>query len=83
MTENNSLDSIPESALAVYKRNNEFSKYCANLDLIAAWYNKICLTVLEVEYPLIKDQLDVINIQLKQAEDQLNWNSKGLYKLES
>ncbi|XP_047143157.1 dynein beta chain, ciliary isoform X1 [Hydra vulgaris] len=80
MTENTALDSIPECALAVFERNNEFNKYCANLDLIVAWYNKVCLTVLDVEYPLIKNQLDVIDRQLKEAEDKLNWNSQGIWE---
>ena len=75
--ENETLEDIPESATTVFARNEEFHKYCANLDLIVAWYNKIRQTVLDVEFPLIEDQLKTIDSQLQQAEKMLNWNSPG------
>lgn len=37
------------------------------------WYNKLKLTVLEVELPLIKTELDAIDLQLKTAETSLTW----------
>lgn len=77
MAENESLESIPDSATKVFSRNEEFHRYCANLDLIVAWYNKIRSTVLDVEYPLIECQLMNIDEQLKRAENDLNWNSDG------
>ena len=80
--DNESLETIPESATAVYSRNEEFHKYCANLDLIVAWYNKVRQTVLEVEYPLIEGQLQSIDSQLERAEKDLYWNSQGRIILE-
>lgn len=77
--ENDTLESIPETATSVFARNEEFHKYCANLDLIVAWYNKIRSTLLDVEFPLVEDRLKNIDEHLKKAENQLNWNSSGKY----
>ena len=79
--ENETLEVIPDSATTVYARNEEFHKYCANLDLTVSWYNKIRQTVLEVEHPLIDGQLKTIDEQLEQAEHTLNWNSEGLSEM--
>ena len=76
-SESESVESIPESATSVFARNEEFHKYCANLDLTVAWYNQIRETVLEVEFPLIENQLKEIDEQLEQAERSLTWNSPG------
>ena len=38
-------------------------------------YNKVRRTVLEVEYPLIEDQLNDIDSELKKGEETLKWNS--------
>ena len=81
--ESESVESIPDSATGVFARNEEFHKYCANLDLTVAWYNQIRETVLEVEYPLIEGQLKEIDEQLEQAEKSLTWNSPGSVLLSS
>lgn len=78
--ENETLDSIPESATSIYARNEEFQKYCANLDLIVAWYNKIRRIILPVEYPLVEQQLIEVDAQLKQAESTLDWNCQGIWE---
>lgn len=39
------------------------------------WYNTVKKTVLEVEYPLIKDDMAAIDEQLKEAEERYTWNS--------
>ena len=79
--QNETLESIPESATAIYSRNETFHKYCANLDLTVAWYNEVRETLLEVEYPLVETQLKEIDAQLEQAEKTLNWNSDGKYTI--
>lgn len=56
-------------------------KFCANLDLTVAWYNKVRETLLDVEFPLVEGQLQNIDNQLEQAEKSLNWNSDGKYSL--
>lgn len=61
----------------MYSRNETFHKFCANLDLTVAWYNKVRETLLDVEFPLVEGQLLNIDNQLEQAEKSLNWNSDG------
>lgn len=76
--QNETLESIPESATNIYSRNETFHKFLSNLDLIVAWYNKVRETLLDVEFPLVEGQLHEIDNQLQQAETNLNWNSEGL-----
>lgn len=64
----------------MFDKNEMFLKYVANLDLIALWYNKIRQNVLEVEFPIIEQQLDEIDQLLVRAENELSWNSEGSLK---
>jgi dynein heavy chain, axonemal len=70
-------ENIPDSAAELYKQNDTLLNYVANLDLTVSWYNKIRETVLEVEYPIIEGQLQIIDTQLQQAEGELNWTIDG------
>lgn len=71
---------IPASVQTMFDKNEMFLKYVTNLDLIALWYNKIRQEVLEVEFPIIEQQLDEIDQLLVQAENELSWNSEGSMK---
>ncbi|XP_070790567.1 dynein axonemal heavy chain 9 [Pituophis catenifer annectens] len=73
------IGKIPETAAELYSSRESFRQLVANLDLMVTWYNKSLCTVLEVEYPLIESQLHEIDIQLKEAEETLNWKTKGLW----
>ncbi|ETE67846.1 Dynein heavy chain 9, axonemal, partial [Ophiophagus hannah] len=73
------IGNIPETAAEIYSSRESFRQLVANLDLMVTWYNKTLCTVLEVEYPLIESQLHEIDIQLKEAEETLNWKTKGLW----
>uniref|UniRef100_A0A803SVB7 Dynein axonemal heavy chain 17 n=1 Tax=Anolis carolinensis TaxID=28377 RepID=A0A803SVB7_ANOCA len=68
---------IPEMAAAIYSSKESFRQLVANLELMVTWYNKILSTVLEVEYLLVQSQLQAIDIQLREAEETLNWKSEG------
>ena len=70
-------ENLPESAQAIFERNDELLKYIANLDLIVLWYNKVRETVLEVEFPIIESQVKSLDSILMKAEQSLDWNSKG------
>jgi len=70
-------ENIPEGALQLYTRQNELRKFVIDLDLTIYFYNKIRQTVLEVEYPLIENQLNDIDDKLTRAENSLTWNSDG------
>jgi dynein heavy chain len=70
-------EEIPGSAATMYSKNDTFRKFVANLDLTVQWYNKVMTTVLQVEFPLVEQQLADIDVQLKQAEESLNWENEG------
>ncbi|XP_013068368.2 dynein beta chain, ciliary [Biomphalaria glabrata] len=74
-----SKEEIPSSAGAMYAKNETFRKFVANLDLTVHWYNKIRETILEVEFPLIENQLADIDQQLEQAEKSLNWENENVW----
>jgi len=58
-----------------------YNTYVINLELSVHYYNRIRETVLEVEYPLIEDQLSDIDKKLTHAENSLTWNSPGRRRL--
>ena len=72
-------EDIPDSAQKLFERNDQLTLYVNNLNLIVQWYNKINRMALDVEKPLIKDELAEIDKVLLKAENNLNWNSPGLY----
>ncbi|KAI8492613.1 Dynein heavy chain 9, axonemal, partial [Branchiostoma belcheri] len=78
--ENLQRSDIPDTAAEIYAKNETFRKYRANLDLTVAWYNKVRENVLEVEFPLIEDQLAEIDNQLSRAEVSLSWKDDGVWE---
>ncbi|XP_063077561.1 dynein axonemal heavy chain 9-like [Engraulis encrasicolus] len=71
---------IPDTAADIYARKDLIWQYVANLELTTGWYNKVMRSVLEVEFPLIRDQLRDIDEQLREAEQSMNWNYKGIWE---
>eukprot|EP00058_Branchiostoma_floridae_P013849 XP_002599337.1 hypothetical protein BRAFLDRAFT_275161 [Branchiostoma floridae] len=78
--ENLQRSDIPDTAAEIYAKNETFRTYRANLDLTVAWYNKVRENVLEVEFPLIEDQLAEIDNQLSRAEVSLSWKDDGVWE---
>uniref|UniRef100_A0A5F9CH25 Dynein axonemal heavy chain 17 n=1 Tax=Oryctolagus cuniculus TaxID=9986 RepID=A0A5F9CH25_RABIT len=68
---------IPQSAENLFAENETFRKFVGSLELIVGWYNEIKTTVMEVEFPLIKSELEAIDVKLLSAETTLFWNSEG------
>ncbi|XP_044534788.1 dynein axonemal heavy chain 11 [Gracilinanus agilis] len=64
---------IPDSALAIYGKRNIYLKYIGSLELLVQWYNKLKLSLLEVEQPLIEEELKAIDAQLREAEQSFTW----------
>ncbi|XP_008847899.1 dynein heavy chain 17, axonemal [Nannospalax galili] len=71
---------IPGSAEKLFSDNETFRKFVGNLELIVGWYNEIKTTVMEVEFPLIKSELEVIDVKLLSAETTLFWNGEGVFQ---
>lgn len=57
-----------------------YQQYIGNLDLIVQWYNKVKLTVLEVEYPLTEKELKTVNDHLMEAEETLTWQKESCWE---
>ncbi|XP_024861684.2 dynein heavy chain 9, axonemal isoform X1 [Kryptolebias marmoratus] len=73
-------EAIPETAVRIYTIRDQLQQYVANLELTAVQYNKVMHSLLDVERPLVRDQLRNIDVQLKEAEESLNWNSQGVWQ---
>lgn len=71
------MGDIPPTAAAIYSSKELYRQMVANLELMVNRYNKILKTVLEVEYPLIQEELQDIDLRLKEAEETLNWKMEG------
>ncbi|KAG7253549.1 hypothetical protein CRUP_011683, partial [Coryphaenoides rupestris] len=74
------MESIPETAVQIYTTRGQLQQYITNLELIARQYNKVISSLLDVEYPLVHRQLKDVDVQLRRAEESLNWNSEGIWE---
>ncbi|KAM6995333.1 dynein axonemal heavy chain 11 [Tautogolabrus adspersus] len=64
---------IPAAAMTVFEKRFMFTKYMSSLQLLVQGYNKLKQTVLEVELPLIRAEMEFVDLQLKRAESDLMW----------
>uniref|UniRef100_A0A8C9J5L0 Dynein axonemal heavy chain 9 n=1 Tax=Piliocolobus tephrosceles TaxID=591936 RepID=A0A8C9J5L0_9PRIM len=69
---------IPETAAAMFSSRDFYRQLVANLELMANWYNKVMKTLLEVEFPLVEEELQNIDLRLRAAEETLNWKTEGI-----
>ena len=73
---------IPEMAEEIFKQGETFRKQTGNLELVKNTYNKILMTIIEVERPLIEQKLtNIISDGSKNLRDGLenkNWKSTGI-----
>ncbi|XP_045020774.1 dynein axonemal heavy chain 9 isoform X3 [Bubalus bubalis] len=70
---------IPETAAAMFSSREFYRQLVANLELTATWYNKVMKTLLEVEFPLVQEELQDIDLCLRAAEETLNWKTEGIW----
>lgn len=59
--------------MALFRFGILFAQYIGNLELLVQGYNKLKQTLLGVEYPLIEDELKVVDQQLQAAATSLTW----------
>nr|XP_031541762.1 dynein heavy chain 17, axonemal [Vicugna pacos] len=71
---------IPSSAENLYSQYETFRKFVGNLELIVGWYDEIKTTMMDVEFPLIKSELEAIDVKLLDAETTLYWNGDGVFE---
>ena len=72
---------IPDDAMKMYQENEKFVNYVTNLDYTTKSYNKIRMTTLDVEKPLVAKQLEDIDRKLLRAEKELSWSTPGRVRL--
>ena len=68
---------IPETAAAMFSSREFYRQLVAKLELMANWYNKVMKTLLEVEFPLVQEELQNIDLCLRAAEETLSWKTEG------
>lgn len=51
----------------------------SSLQLLVQWYNKLKQTVLEVELPLIRTELESVDLHLTSAETTLTWQDQDCW----
>jgi len=76
---------VSPSAMEIYQRAEVFRRHTGNLDLIVNMYNDIQDSLLPVERPLVKSQLERLDKILSQGFGEgknkskaLNWKSNGI-----
>ena len=69
---------VPDSALEIYKKAEQYRSQTGNLELIVQIYNKIQTTLLPVERPLISGHLNKIDKTLQLGLGTLTWKSHGI-----
>ncbi|KAG7159120.1 Dynein beta chain, ciliary-like 3 [Homarus americanus] len=57
-----------------------FRKYTTNLQLVTDWYNHIRINTNDVEFNLIKQEMDDIDETILRSEKELTWNSEGVWE---
>ncbi|XP_023385619.1 dynein heavy chain 9, axonemal [Pteropus vampyrus] len=70
---------FPETAAVMFSSREFYRQLVANLELMANWYNKVMKTLLEVEFPLVEEELQNIDLCLRAAEETLNWKTEGIW----
>ena len=73
---------VPENADHVFEQNETYRKYLQNLDVTVTLYNQVRETILDVEYPLIEQQLRDIDLEIEKAIANLNWTSTGVCRFQ-
>ena len=70
---------IPESAANLFQKNDFLRQLTQNLDRTVNWYNKVRKTLsADVEFPIVKHQLEEIDEYLKESEKSLYWSGEGV-----
>ena len=69
---------VPDSALELNKRAEKFRVQRGSLQLITNKYNHIMQTMLDVEQPLLAQQLKAIDRALEKGQKHLTWKSHAI-----
>ena len=70
---------LPEKALEIFQRFDDFRNYNNSLEQTVSLYNYLKLQTVEQEYKLIHSEIAYIDEKLEAAEKSLNWNSENIW----
>lgn len=71
---------VPTEARGVFDRSKTFRRHIGSLELIVAVWNRIQKTILPVELPLVKLQIEELWARLDEGLHSLDWNSPTIDK---
>jgi len=69
---------VPDTAMSIFKKAETFRNQTGNLEIMATKYNWIQANVLDVEKPLVANELKEILTFLERGTQELNWKSMGI-----
>ncbi|KAG7469713.1 hypothetical protein MATL_G00131750 [Megalops atlanticus] len=70
---------IPGAALAVFEKKDTFVMYVGGLQLLVQSYNKLKQTMLEVEFPMVREEIAAVDRKLQKAEMTLTWQDQDCW----
>lgn len=71
---------VPTEACSVFDRSRTFRRHIGALELLVAVWNRIQRTILPVELPLVRQQIDDLWARLDEGLRMLDWNSPSIDK---
>lgn len=71
---------VPDTAMAIYRKAEVFRTQTGNLELIVNKYNWAQANLLDVERPLVQQQLNDIDAYVEKGILSLNWKSHGIHE---
>ena len=69
---------VPPAAMNIYGQMEQFRQQTGNLELIVNIYNRILLTLLDIEKPMLEKRLQAIDKELQKGLKFLTWKSNGI-----
>ena len=71
---------MPPAARNVHERSKTFRRHIGSLELVVAVWNRIQQTILPVELPLVRPQIEELHVRLDDGLRTLDWNSAAIDK---
>lgn len=71
---------VPTEACSVFERSKTFRRHIGALELLVAVWNRIQRTILPVEFPLVRQQIEDVRARLDEGLKTLDWNSPTIDK---
>lgn len=76
------IENIPQEAKDLFGRREELFEVVQLYNRIVQWYNALRVNTLDVEFNLIKEEIDEVDRGLQKATTELTWvtDSKFFFK---